>query len=34
MQMWAGQSARLAKSSPAGDIVRETWDLATYLLTG
>jgi nitronate monooxygenase len=34
MQMWAGQSARLAKSSPAGDIVRETWDLATYLLAG
>jgi nitronate monooxygenase len=26
MQMWAGQSAKLARSEPAGEIVRQLWD--------
>lgn len=34
MQMWAGQSAKLAKAEPAGKIVRELWNDAVGLLTG
>ena len=26
MQMWAGQSATLARAEPAGEIVRELWE--------
>jgi nitronate monooxygenase len=32
MQMWAGQSARLARTDPAGTIVRQLWDEASQLL--
>jgi nitronate monooxygenase len=32
MQMWAGQSAKLARSEPAGEIVRQLWDGALRLL--
>ncbi len=32
MQMWAGQSAKLAKSEPAGEIVRQLWDSSSQLL--
>jgi nitronate monooxygenase len=32
MQAWAGQSARLAKPEPAGDVVRRLWDGAQRLL--
>ncbi len=32
MQMWAGQSAKLAKSEPAGDIVRQLWEGSLRLL--
>jgi len=32
MQMWAGQSAKLARTDPAGDIVRQLWDDATHAL--
>ena len=32
MQAWAGQSAALASSRPAGDVVRELWDGARALL--
>ncbi len=32
MQIWAGQSARLARAEPAGKIVREIWDGARALL--
>jgi nitronate monooxygenase len=32
MQAWAGQSARLAKSEPAGKIVRDLWEGAQALL--
>jgi nitronate monooxygenase len=32
MQMWAGQSAALAKAVPAGDLVREIWRDASALL--
>jgi nitronate monooxygenase len=32
MQVWAGQSAALAKPIPAGDVVREMWDRAQALL--
>jgi nitronate monooxygenase len=32
MQVWAGQSARLARSEPAGDVVRDIWDGARKLL--
>jgi nitronate monooxygenase len=32
MQAWAGQSAKLAKAVPAGDLVREIWDGARELL--
>jgi nitronate monooxygenase len=32
MQMWAGQSAAMAKSVPAGDVVRDVWENARALL--
>ena len=32
MQMWAGQSAKLAKSEPAGEVVRQLWDGSRRLL--
>ncbi len=32
MQAWAGQSARLARAEPAGDVVRELWEGAQALL--
>ncbi|HKD06530.1 MAG TPA: nitronate monooxygenase [Bryobacteraceae bacterium] len=32
MQMWCGQSAKLARSGPAGEIVRQLWDEARTLL--
>jgi nitronate monooxygenase len=32
MQVWAGQSAAMAKSVPAGDMVREIWEQAQSLL--
>lgn len=32
MQMWAGQSAKLAQPEPAGEIVRRLWDGAVDLL--
>jgi len=32
MQVWAGQSARLARAEPAGDVVRDIWDGARALL--
>ena len=32
MQVWAGQSARLARAEPAGQVVREIWDGARALL--
>jgi nitronate monooxygenase len=32
MQLWAGQSAAMAKTIPAGDLVREIWDDARRLL--
>lgn len=32
MQMWAGQSAKLARSQPAGEIVRQLWEGASRLL--
>ncbi len=32
MQMWAGQSAKLAKSESAGEIVRQLWDSSSRLL--
>lgn len=32
MQVWAGQSAAMAKRVPAGDLVREVWDSALVLL--
>jgi len=32
MQVWAGQSAAMAKAIPAGDLVQEIWASAlTYL---
>ena len=34
MQMWAGQSAKLARSEPAGEIVRQLWDGSLRLLNG
>jgi nitronate monooxygenase len=33
MQAWAGQSAKLAATDPAGDIVRRLWDDAVRILT-
>lgn len=32
MQVWAGQSARLARAVPAGDMMRDIWDGARNLL--
>jgi nitronate monooxygenase len=32
MQVWAGQSARLARAEPAGDVLRNIWDGARKLL--
>jgi nitronate monooxygenase len=32
MQVWAGQSARLARAEPAGDVLRDIWDGARKLL--
>ena len=32
MQVWAGQSARLARADPAGQVLREIWDGARRLL--
>jgi nitronate monooxygenase len=32
MQVWSGQSARLARAEPAGRVVREIWDGARALL--
>jgi nitronate monooxygenase len=32
MQVWAGQSARLARAEPAGQVLREIWDGACKLL--
>jgi len=32
MQMWSGQSARLAQARPAGEIVKELWEGASKLL--
>ena len=32
MQLWAGQSAAMAKAVPAGDLLREIWDHAQALL--
>jgi nitronate monooxygenase len=32
MQMWAGQSAQLARAEPAGEIVRQLWDGTLALL--
>ena len=32
MQVWAGQSAALAKAQPAANLVQKTWDEARLLL--
>jgi hypothetical protein len=32
MQAWAGQSAAMGRAIPAGDVVREMWDVADALL--
>jgi nitronate monooxygenase len=32
MQVWAGQSAAMARTVPAGDMVREIWELAKALM--
>ena len=32
MQVWAGQSARLARAEPAGKVVQDIWDDARKLL--
>jgi nitronate monooxygenase len=32
MQVWAGQSAKLARAAPAGEIVRQLWDNTLNLL--
>jgi nitronate monooxygenase len=32
MQVWAGQSARLARAEPAGRVLRDIWDGARKLL--
>jgi nitronate monooxygenase len=32
MQAWAGQSARLARAEPAGDVVRQLWEGARAIL--
>lgn len=33
MQVWAGQSAKLARARPAGDVCQELWDEARRMLT-
>jgi nitronate monooxygenase len=33
MQVWAGQSARLAPARPASDVLREFWEGAQALLS-
>lgn len=33
MQMWAGQSAKLARAEPAGEVIRQMWEGAVCLLT-
>jgi nitronate monooxygenase len=33
MQAWAGQSARLARAEPAGDVVRRLWQETQALLS-
>ena len=33
MQLWAGQSAKLAQDKPAGILCQELWDAATSLLS-
>jgi hypothetical protein len=32
MQLWAGQSAAMARAVSAGDLVREIWEQAQELL--
>jgi hypothetical protein len=32
MQVWAGQSAAMARAVPAGEFVRSVWDEALSLL--
>ena len=32
MQMWAGQSAKLARAEPAGSLVQQLWEDASHLL--
>lgn len=34
MQMWAGQSAAMARAEPAGDVVKRLWRDASELLSG
>jgi nitronate monooxygenase len=34
MQAWAGQSAAMSRAIPAGELVREMWDVADGLLAG
>lgn len=34
MQLWAGQSAKLAQARPAGEICKESWDEARRILVG
>jgi nitronate monooxygenase len=34
MQAWAGQSARLARAEPAGELATRLWDDARRLLGG
>jgi hypothetical protein len=33
MQVWAGQLAAMAKSTSAGDLVKQIWDDARNILT-
>jgi hypothetical protein len=32
MQVWAGQSTALAKAEAAGDLVRQIWNEAPFLI--
>jgi len=34
MQLWAGQSAKMAQARPAGDVCRDLWDDARRILLG
>jgi nitronate monooxygenase len=34
MQVWAGQSAAMAKPIPAADLVKQIWDEAAAYLAG